>query len=120
MAYLYSLTDSSLYLEIPVSDSLRLRRRVVSVETLEGTQSRDLGASASDLAFSFKAKLDSDTLDSLSEAAAAGSPLGFSLASSSYEVLLRALEAERLPNKNFLVKIDMAVTRSLDPVDPSG
>ena len=119
MAYLYSLTDGSLFLEIPVSDSLRLNRRVVSVETLEGTQSRDLGADASDLSFSFLTKLDSDRLTSLSEAAAGGSRLGFSLAASSFEVLIRSLEAERLPNKKFAVKMEMVVAGSLDQDDPT-
>lgn len=119
MAYLYSLTDGSLFLAIPVSDSLRLNRRVVSMETLEGTQSRDLGADASDLSFSFRAKLDSDRLNSLSAAAASGKTLGFSLAASSYEVLLRNLEAERLPNNDFSVKMEMAVAGSLDPDDPT-
>ena len=119
MAYLYSLTDGSLFLEIPVSDSLRLNRRVVSVETLEGTQSRDLGADASDLLFSFRTKLDSSRLNSLSEAAADGSRLGFSLASSSYEVLLKSIEGERLPNKEFSVKMEMVVSGSLDPNDPT-
>lgn len=120
MAYLYSLTDSSLFLEIPLSDSLRLDRRVVSVETLEGRESRDLGADASDLSFSFRAKLSSDALNSLSEAAAGGQPLGFSLSASSYDVLLRTLEGARLPDKNYSVKIEMAVRGSLDPDDPEG
>ncbi len=119
MAYLYSLTDGSLFLEIPVSDSLRLNRRVVSVETLEGTQSRDLGAFAGDLSFSFRTKLDSGRLNSLSGAAAGGSRLGFSLAASSFEVLIRSLEAERLPDKEFSVKMEMAVAGSLDPSDPT-
>ena len=119
MAYLYSLTDSSLYLEIPISDSLQLKRRVVSVETLEGTQSRDLGADASDLTFTVMARLDSDTVNSLAKAMAAGNLLGFSLAVSSYEVLLRGVAAENLADGSQSVKIEMTVTRSLD-IEPVG
>lgn len=114
MAYLYSLTDSSLYLKIPISDSLQLKRRVVSVETLEGTQSRDLGADASDLTFTVIARLDSDTVNSLAKAMAAGDLLGFSLAVSSYEVLLRGVAAERFAGGGQSVKIEMTVTKSLD------
>lgn len=110
MAYIFSLTDSSFYMEIPAASAVRLKRRVVSVETLEGTEHRDIGMSATDLSFSIDAELDDDNLAGLAFAVKNATRLGLSRGVSCYSILIGSLEAVRKTNLNHAVKIEARVT----------
>jgi len=113
MAYLFSLTDASLHLEIPSDDSFSIKRRIVTVDTLEGAQSRDLGWSAGDISRTIETELDADTLNSLASTAETGGPLGLTVGGRSYEVLLRSVESSRLPGATRTVKIDFTFVRRI-------
>lgn len=110
MAYLFSLKDSAVYLEIPANNQRRLKRRVVSVETLEGTESRDLGASASDLDFSVDTVLTDDALASLLVAVEKGEEMGISFSTKRYSAFISGVESEMRNDKNHDVKIGITVT----------
>ncbi len=110
MAYLFSLKDDTVYLEIPANKPQRLKRRVVTVETLEGTESRDLGASASDLEFSIDTVLTDDALASLMNVAEKGGEIGVSFSTKAYSAFIRNVESEMRKDKNHDVKIGIATT----------
>jgi len=110
MAYLFSLKDSTVYLQILANEPRRLKRRVVTVETLEGSESRDLGASASDLEFSISAVLTDDALVSLMNVAEKGEEMGISFSTKTYSAFIRSVGSEMRKDKNYDVKIGIAVT----------
>jgi len=109
MASIFSLDNKNLFLEIVTDSPLTLRRRVVSVETLEGTESRDLGISPGDSVFTHETFLSDMELNSLLTAIETGERLGLSLSNRNYSILIKSAETKR---KNFdlnSVKIEAAV-----------
>ncbi len=113
MAVLFSLTDSGFYLELKTKEPLKIPRRVATVETLEGSRSRDLGSYASDIEMIVEAELPQDGLASLIAVLANGKPVGFSFSRSSYQGLLESVESILNETGNSDVKISFKVTGEL-------
>jgi len=110
MATLFSLNDAGLFLEVPGFEALRLKNRVVSIETLEGTDSRMVGSSASDLSFALETELDRDKLFVLYRYFQNGAPVGYSEPLAEYACLVSSFESRRKTDNCYAVKISLAVT----------
>jgi len=109
MANIFSLDNKNLFLEIVTDSPLTLRRRVVSVETLEGTESRDLGISPGDSVFTIETFLSDTELNSLLTAIETGERLGLSLSNRNYSILIKSMETKRTNFDLNSVKIEAAV-----------
>ena len=107
MAYLFSLTDAATILELPGADPLFAARRVVSVETLDGTQARDFGAGA--LSFTLDTELDGDGLCSLLAAVDTGAPLGLAFSLKAYMVRVDSVESRRIGDNAHGVTLSVIV-----------
>lgn len=110
MAVIFSIDSPDVYLEVKTDEPLHLKRRVVSIETLEGTDSRDFGGSASDLAFAIDTLLSESELGILADAVESGAKLGLSLSKKSYSILIKNVEARRSSTGLTDVKIEIVVT----------
>ncbi len=113
MANIFSLDNKNLFLEIVTDSPFALRRRVVSVETLEGTESRDFGISPGDSVFTIETLLSDTDLNTLLTAIETCERLGLSLASRNYSILIKNVETKRKSFNLNVVKIEAAVTGEL-------
>lgn len=100
-------------MEIPTNEPSKVNRRVVSIETLEGTESRDFGSYESDIAFSINTELSDGDLAALTAALESGAPLGLSTGGKSFAVLVSEMDSRRIGNDRHEVKIEFKVTRKI-------
>jgi len=110
MPTIFSLNDSSLFLELPGIELLHLKNRIISIETLEGTDSRLLGNSVSDISFTLEAEIDGEKLILLYRYFEKGSPIGYSEQLAKYSCLVSSFEGRRKSNDRYSVKMNLLVT----------
>lgn len=112
MATIFGLTTDYV-LEIPTDNPIMHPRRVIAVETLEGTDRHDIGSSESDAAFPLSFPMSADDALALKAQLASGARLGISLNDASYEIAVVGYEARQQANGLYLVKLDLGVVKKL-------
>ncbi len=110
MAYFFSLTDAALYLELPAPEPMQIARRVVSVETLEGTDTRDFGPDVGGLAFTIESELNGADLHTLASAVDSGNEMGLALSLKVYSVCVSRMESRLIGENLHGVKLGIAVS----------
>lgn len=112
MATLFGLTTDYVF-EIPTDNPIVFPRRIIAVETLEGTDRHDIGSSESDAAFPLSFPMPADDALALKAQLASGARLGISLNDASYEIAVDRFEARQEPNGLYLAKLDLGVVKKL-------
>jgi len=113
MSLLFSLTDSNFYLPFKCDESLNNARRVLSIDTLTGRESRDLGHYPSDTNIDIKTLLSRSELDALFLAYGKGIKVGLSFSVNAYEGFIQNIESVKSTNGKYLVKIIFITTGAI-------
>lgn len=113
MNAIFSLTDNGLFLEFETDDPETINRRVVTVKTVQGSESRDFGRDLSGPRFDIAIDLSVDDARKLGDAVRLGGLFGVSFSDAALSVYVNSFKSVRKDFETYRVKLEFSAVGEL-------
>jgi hypothetical protein len=113
MNAIFSLTDNGLFLEFETDDPEAVHRRVVTVQTVRGGESRDFGLDLSGSRIEIETDLSADDARTLGDAVRIGGLFGISFSNTALSVYVDSFRSVRKNFESYSVKLTMSAVGEL-------
>jgi hypothetical protein len=113
MNAIFSLNDNGLFLEFETGDTQTVHRRVVTVKTVQGSESRDFGRDIAGSRLEIQTVLSADDARTLGDAVRLGGLLGVSFSDAALSVYVNSFRSVRKDFESYSVKLSLSAVGEL-------